>query len=65
MRKTHCIACNCILNEGDTALQKPGYTGFFCGYECYAKFFEAEHVLVSEDNVKENEYAGSYGWDEE
>ena len=66
MRRVHCIRCGKIINEGEEAVRRKHFTGFFCGFKCLSlEMGIAEIKTVSEELVEEDKEASGFGWDEE
>ena len=66
MRKVYCIRCGKAISEGEKAVRRKHFTGFYCSFECLVlETGIAEIKTVSEDLVNEDKEASGYGWDEE
>ena len=66
MRRVHCIRCGKIINEGEEAVRRKHFTGFFCGFRCLAlEMGIAEIATVTNELVEEDKEVSGFGWDEE
>ena len=66
MRRVHCVRCGKSIYEGEEAVRRKHFTGFFCGFKCLSlEMGIAEIKTVSEELVEEDKEASGFGWDEE
>ena len=65
MRRIHCVKCGKQINEGDEAVRRKYFTGFYCSFKCLAlEAGIAEVKTVTEELVGEDREASGFGWDE-
>ena len=66
MRKVHCVRCEKSINEGEEAIRRIHFTGFYCSHKCLAlEAGIAEMSTVTNELVEEDKEASGFGWDEE
>lgn len=64
-RIVHCARCGKPIAEGQEAVRRKHYTGWFCSFRCLAlEMGIAETKTVTDEIVKEDEEETGYGWDE-
>lgn len=65
-RKVYCLKCGKSLKEGEQAIRRKGWTGFYCSYKCLClNLGISEAVIVSRELIKEDEEVTGISWNEE
>ena len=61
MRKVHCVRCGKSINEGEEAIRRIHFTGFYCSHKCLAlEAGIAEMSTVTNELVEEDKEASGF-----
>lgn len=63
MRYITCCRCGKRINEGEPAVRRKGFTGFWCSYKCFTLEHEGYAACATDALVQEDKECNHQDWE--